>query len=98
MKKKIKEKPTREVEHDKEIRSNQNKNNVDKIEEANVENIPINDKVANEVAGLVQNLQDEVESKERRIKFVESEKHRLQNKVKTLTIDLKNTKRSHKQS
>ena len=67
-------------------------NNVDKIEDANVENIPINDEVANEVADLVQNLQNEVEGKERRIKFLESEKHGLENKVKTLTIDLKTSK------
>ena len=89
VKKKIKENPTKEVESDKEIRSNQNENNVDKIEDANVENIPINDEVANEVADLVQNLQNEVEGKERRMTFLESEKHGLENKVKTLTIDLK---------
>ena len=94
VKKRVKENPTKEVvtTKDNEVCTIKNDSNKDQNKVTKDEGNSNNDEVENEVAGLVQNLQDELETKGKRIKFLEIEKLGLENKIKNMTFELKTSK------
>ena len=97
VKKKIKETPSKEGEN---LLNNEVKKSI-KEDEPNKpvdgdgqkeESSPKNDDVASEVVVLVDNLENELEGKNKRIKFLESENRLLETKVKTLKSEVKASK------
>ena len=102
IKKKIKENPTKEDPNNADNESNKFASNTIK-DTGKAEVVhgpeegpsPSNDDVANEVAELVQNFQDDIKVKDSRIKFLESEKQGIETKVKMLTTELKLSKEAN---
>ena len=81
----------------KEDESKEKENNSDKEESVTIVSEQIvkdnkNDDVVSEVALLIENLQKEIKTKDEKVKFVESEKKLLENKVNTMRTLLETSK------